>query len=635
MTGPALTHSADSPLARRPTIFLAAFCGTIVVLFLLLALGEQLGIPRTVVTYAAIGLPLAMIAIVGLRARTLHRTAFFHVDHGVPAIPNAMASAIGGFSGLVFIGYAGLVYTKGFDAFAYGIGLAGGYALLAVLFATPLRKARVDTIPDFFAARFDGSVARLIGVAILAICLFPLTISMMSTLGWIIATALGISYQTAISVIFVLVLTTLLLGGMRGLTWTQAAQYLVVTAAFLVPLIWMAVLFSGNPLPQASVGDAVADIMRLEQSMNGMVSAAFRSLGEVGEIHTTFDRFNFLATIVVIAAGTAAFPHLLMHANVTTDAREAQRSSAWALVFLALLLLSAPAYALLVRFHLLSTTTGLSVADLAGQASWLARWGARTALDGSALVSVCGRSPTSVADIAAACGGADHILLPSDIVLSARAIVLAGPEIAGLPFIVTALVALGAMLALLAVVCGLLFSLASALGHDIYAELGDRRAPAPRRLYIARLALFAVAVGTSAVALQHPPDLIEAAAWCFSLAAAGLFPPLVLGLWWPRATAVGAVGGMITGVGTTAAYIVISVWGIDLVRGSGDEITWALPGLTEAVTTANAGIFGLPVGFLTTIVLSLITPAPTPAEDHTVGTLRRTFGPDVATRPRS
>lgn len=601
-----VTPQADTALARSPASFLLAFGGTVLGLFLVFALMERLGIPPGPISHAAIFIPLVLYGVIGLRARTLHRATFFTGDRTVPPISNAMAMAANGVSGLVFIGLVGTLYARGYDGFAYSLGWAGGFFLVAVVIAPQLRKARADTAPDFFAARFEGPVARLVAVGILVACSAPLLIAQMTAFGTVLSRFLDLSFETAVLIGFALILSTILLGGMHGLTWTQVAQYLVIAAALVVPIIWMSIDIAGNPVPQAVIGEAAKASAALERSMEGSVSAALGSL-LTPDHAVTLDGFNFLALTLVLAAGTAAFPHILTRSQTAPGVRQTRRSLAWALVFFAVLLLAVPAYAILVRYELLSTIAGLRVDDLPGNAAWIFRWGAS---EGEALVALCGQKADALQAVIAACGGADHIVMPADIVLSEGAVTLAGPEIAGLPRVVSALVALGAISALLAMSNGLLFALGTALGHDLYAELGDRKAPPPRRLYITRLAL----IGTTGLAayavLKQPVDILAAAAWSFSLAAAGLFPALVLGIWWKRTTAVGAVGGMITGSLITVAYLIVNIWGIDMIKASGDEIVWSLPGFTDAVLPINAGIFGIPVGFATVILLSLMTPAP-------------------------
>jgi cation/acetate symporter len=310
--------------------------------------------------------------------------------------------------------------------------------------------------------------------------------------------------------------------------------------------------------------------------------------------------------------GTASLPHVLMRYFTTPSVREARKSVGWSLLFIFLLYFTAPAYAAFAKLEVYQHVIGASMDALP---QWIYTYG------NLGLVQVCGVDATTLDAIRAACqttGSADGILALQDLKINNDVIVISTPEIAGLPYVIAGLVAAGGLAAALSTADGLLLAIANALSHDIYYKMVDPNAPARRRLVVARILLVVVAVFAAWVASTKPADILSMVAWAFSLAAAGNFAALVLGIWWKRTTATGAVAGMVAGFGICLFYLVMTKYG--------GMPLWPIPGLTDGIQNISAAILGLPVAFIVTVVVSLMTPAPSREMQDFIDEVRRPRG---------
>ncbi len=614
------SHSGRLSSGRGPVHALCA-AGFIATVLLLAAL-EKIGVADKVIAYLFAFITLGVYAAVAILSRTMKVSEYFVAGRQVPDLYNGMAAG-SGLSGVAFISLAGAFFVTGYDALAFALGWAGGFVLAAVLVAPYLRKFGAFSVPDLLAARFGGNLTRLLGVIVLMCSSFAFLVALITAAGMILSWFLGLAFETALLISLAAMLVNALLGGMRSATWTQAAQYIVLTVAFLIPAIWMSTSITGIPVPQLTYGWALQMISDLEADMvaNNLADAA--GLISPFEPFATYDRFNFFALIFCLMLGTASLPHVLMRYFTTPSVRAARTSAGWSLVFLVALVATAPAYAAFAKLETMQSVIGLSAGELAEKAGWIFRWGA---IEGHSLVSMCGEQARSPDTVIRACGGSNHIVALADLTLHKDMIVLATPEIAGMPFVVSGLVAAGGLAAALATANSLLLAIANALGHDVYYKMIDRRAPASRRLVVARFFLLVVSLGAAYLASARPADLLTVAAWACSLAAAGLFPALVLGIWWKRCTSAGAAVGIVAGLSVTLAYLIGSVYGFDLIIGSGDELVWGIPGLTSEVLSINAGIFGIPAGFAVMIVVSFLTPEPPPATQKLVDDIRKPAG---------
>ncbi len=566
------------------------YAGGVVAFLIVLAILEQVGVADKIIGYLFVCFTLLIYAGIGILSRTMHVSEFYVAGRSVPAIYNGMAVGADGISGVSFLAMTGTLYVLGYDGLAFVLGWTGGFVLVAVLIAPYLRKSGAYTVPDFLASRFGGIPARLIGVIILLAASLLFVVAQIRGAGLITERFLDIPYEQAVYVVLAGILLCSLLGGMRAVTWTQVGQYIVLIIAFLVPAIWMSFKQYGVPLPQIMYGRALQDIAALEAAKPALVGAKSHLAPFAGNGFWSADGFSFFALIVCLMFGTAAMPNILMRYFTTESVREARRSVSWSLAFIALLYVTAPAYAAFVKLEVFQNVIGQSFADLP---NWVYVWGQ------TGSVTLCGAAASSLDAVQAACAGKDAVLY-SDFSIARDIVVLASPEIAGLPFVITALVGAGALTAALSTADGLILSMANALSFDVYYRLFDRKAPTSRRLFFARIILIAVAVVSTIGAVHAPPDILGLVAWAFSLAAAGNFPALVLGIWWKRCTSAGAICGMIAGFGSCLAYLFY---------------TAAPPfGLGNApifgVSTWTPAVFGLPIGFVVTILISLVTPRP-------------------------
>ncbi|WP_249693590.1 sodium:solute symporter family protein [Stappia sp. WLB 29] len=581
---------------------LAAFIAGLVVL-------EQIGVPQQILGYLFVAATLVLYAGIGIASRTVHVTDYYVAGRQVPGVFNGMATAADWLSGASFIGLAGTLYMLGFDGLAYLLGWTGGFVLVAVLIAPYLRKFGAFTLPDFLAARFGGHAARLTGVIVLFVCSFTYVVAQLYAAGLIASRFLGISFEAAVYVGLGTVLVCSLLGGMRSITWTQVAQYLVLIVAFMLPVTILSAQHFGMPLAQLAYGEALEQIAALEQQMLASGLADPDTLVRHLVPGEALDPLNFTALVVCLIIGTASLPHLLMRFLTTSSVRDARRSAGWTLFFVLLLYATVPAYAAFAKLEIYQNVVGASLEALPG---WIYTYGRL------GLVEICGTAASSADAVREACTAVPDnagVLRLGDLSIDRDVIVLALPEMAGLPYVLAGLVAAGGLAATLSTANGLMLAISNALGHDVYYRTLDSRAPASRRLLVARLFLLATAAVAAIVATSRPSDILSMVAWAFSLAASGFFPALVLGIWWKRCTTAGAVCGMIAGFGLTLAYLVMTQYG----------------GMAEwyGIRNTSAAIFGVPVGFAVAILVSLVTPAPSRHVQAMVEEIRKPAGTPV------
>ena len=623
-------------ISNLPRIY-AVYTGGFIAFIILMAILSALGVPNVIIGYFFVGFTIVIYAAIGVMSRTMQVGEYYVAGRRVPAIFNGMATGADWMSGASFVGMAGTLYALGYDGLAYVLGWTGGYVLVAILVAPYLRKFGAYTVPDFLSARYGGNLARLLGVLVLLACSFTYVVAQIYATGIISARFIGLDFNVAVYVGLAGILVCSMLGGMRAVTWTQVAQYIVLIIAYLVPAIWMSTVKTGIPLPQLMYGQALQGISALEVAQGIAVQHI------TPFAHGGFNAANYFLLILCLMVGTASLPHILMRYFTTPSVREARNSVAWSLLFIFILYFTAPAYAAFAKWTMLDlVASGLTPDNIADKAGWMMRW---AAADGS-LVQICGKAAIDAAAIAAACAeqGVTQIGF-GNIALNADMIVLATPEMAGMPYVISGLVAAGGLAAALSTADGLLLAIANALSHDIYYRMIDQNAPTARRLLVSRALLVIVAIIAAYVASTRPADILAMVAWAFSLAAAGLFPALVLGVWWKRTSTVGAIAGIITGFGVCVYYLLgtrygapgfVEMW--SWLSGASPEamarfaelkaaVASAAPDAKAAAETAfdtyaqsiaswfgiknlSAAAFGLPVGFVVMIVVSLFTKAP-------------------------
>jgi cation/acetate symporter len=639
-------------LGRVYAIYTGGFLGFVI----LLAILEQLGVPNRILGYLFVFFTLAVYAIIGILSRTAQVSEYYVAGRRVPALYNGMATGADWMSAASFVGMAGTLFLLGYDGLAWVLGWTGGYVLVSILVGPYLRKFGAYTVPDFMAFRFGGNVARMIAVVVLVCCSFTYVTAQIFGTGIIASRFLGMPFEVAVFVGLAGILVCSMLGGMRAVTWTQVAQYIVLIIAYLTPIVILSTKNYGIPIPQLTYGHALQDIVAREQQMLQSGLATVAALKPHIQPFLNYTPLNYFAIIFCMMVGTASLPHILMRYFTTPSVREARKSVAWSLLFIFLLYFSAPAYA---AFSKLEVYTNIIGRDLDSIRPWLFTWGEL------GLIQVCGKNAVSADALLAACkaiAGHPGVIRLQDFVINTDVIVLSTPEIAGLPYVVSGLVAAGGLAAALSTADGLLLAIANALSHDVYYKMLDPNAPTVRRLLVARILLLIVAVAAAYTASTRPADILAMVGWAFSLAMAGNFPALVMGIWWKRTTTPAAIAGMLAGFGMCVFYLVVSryypqagvsyfgmsalpnpVTGAPLVdvaaimadpKWIADVPASAANPLQSKVgwfglTNIAAGLIGMPIGFAVMWIVSQFTEAPSKEMQAYIDEIRKPRGRTV------
>ena len=653
------------------------YTGGFVAFVIVLAILEQMGLPKAWIGYLFLAATVLLYAGIGVMSRTNDAAEYYVAGRRVPAMYNGMATGADWMSAASFIGMAGTLYLTGYGGLAFILGWTGGYCLVALFLAPYLRKFGQFTIPDFLGARYEGNLPRLIGVFAAILCSFTYVVAQIYGVGLITARLTGLAFEVGIFAGLAGILVCSFLGGMRAVTWTQVAQYVILIIAYLLPVVWLSVKHTGVPIPQAVYGYTLEKVTAKEElllkdpkelEVRGMfkarsdaaveklkdvpaslaadkaaaekkveelkaanapvaeIQAAEAALAKVpkdeaaaraaytaartsnaaranppirhaqafpgkDEAAQNIARKNFLALVFCLMIGTAALPHILMRYYTVPSVREARESVSWSLFFIFLLYFTAPALAVLAKYEVYTVLVNTPFANLP---DWIARW---STVDASLL---------SVVDI-----NKDGILQLAEISIGGDIIVLATPEIGGLPYVVSGMVAAGGLAAALSTADGLLLTIANALSHDLYYKVLDPNASTARRVMVSKMLLLVVALAAAYVAAQKPADILFLVSAAFSFAAAAFFPALTLGIFWKRANKWGASLGMVAGLGITFYYMVTTQpWLYKLTHGA--AIT---PEIVKAntwwdIAPISAGLFGVPLGFAVIIIVSLLTKAP-------------------------
>ena len=705
----------------------AIYTGGFLAFVFLIAILEQLGVPNQVLGYMFVGFTILLYAMIGILSRTAQVSEYYVAGRKVPAIYNGMATGADWMSGASFVGMAGTLFALGYDGLAFVLGWTGGYVLVSVLLAPYLRKFGAYTIPDFLGARYGGNAARFLGVLVLLACSFTYVVAQIYATGIIASRFLGMSFEVAVYAGLAGILVCSMLGGMRAVTWTQVAQYIVLIVAYLMPVVILSTQKYGVPVPQLMYGQALADIAAREGQMVTDGLAKLASDGGSLKPHIaaflTYDKLNFFGLIFCLMVGTASLPHILMRYFTTPSVRDARKSVAWSLFFIFLLYFTAPSYAAFAKLEVYQNVIGQSLDQLpawiasysklglvdiyginlsklgaglaavkdaiaagaadatavaaalkgAGKDAALASWSALAgpvqgvvfeAAKANASVGATDIFTQAVQAASQAAGNTTGKLTHSALAINNDVIVLSTPEIAGMPYVIAGLVAAGGLAAALSTADGLLLAIANALSHDIYYKMIDTQAPTARRLVVSRILLVVVALFAAYVASTKPADILAMVSWAFSIAAAGLFPALVLGVWWKRANRMGAIIGIIAGFGLCLYYLVATryyaigfyeMW--SGLSGANDaavakyaELKAAFEGAAPeakaaalkaldghaqkvanwfGVSNISSALFGLPAGFLGMIIGSLATAAPSKAMQDFIDEIRKPKGKEL------
>ncbi|MEM7429817.1 MAG: sodium:solute symporter family protein [Pseudomonadota bacterium] len=562
------------------------YTGGFIVFIILMAILEQLGVSAAAIGIMFVIFTIAIYAGIGWLSRTMQVDAYYVAGREVPAVYNGMATAADWMSGASFVALAGGIYFGGHGYLAFVVGWTGGYVLVNALMAPYLRKFGCYTVPDFIGTRYGGNLARFCAVLVLVVASFTYVTAQINATGTIAARALQIPFEFGVWFGLLGILLCSMLGGMRAVTWTQVAQYIVLIIAYLVPVIWMSNVQGFGVIPHFSYGDAVQRIAELEPTLavGTAPTESFAGLKALTNLHNepggAFAGWKFFALALCMMTGTASLPHILMRYFTTPSVRDARRSVGWSLFFIFLLYFTAPALATLTKLQLLdpnlpTAVIGKSIADV-NNLEWIKNW-------------------SNVGMLKVTDGNGDGILQINEFFMRSGIVVLATPEIAGLPYVISGLVAAGGMAAAMSTADGLLLAIANALSHDLYYKIIDPKADTKTRLIVARILLIVIGAAGAFVASLKLTGILGAVAWAFCFANSGLFFPLVLGVWWKRANRQGAIAGMLCGFAAGALYLIY-------VQNGGTKIA-GLDGL-------RFGMIGMPVSLIAMVVVSLMTPEP-------------------------
>jgi cation/acetate symporter len=567
-------------------IYTGGFLGFII----LMAIAESMGVPAKAIGIAFVAFTVGIYAIIGYLSRTLQLDAYYVAGRQVPTVFNGMATAADWMSGASFVAMAGGIYFKGYGYMALLVGWTGGYVLVASLLAPYLRKFGCYTVPDFIGTRYGGNLARLSAVLVLTVASFTYVTAQINATGTIASVALDIPFEIAVYVGLASILICSMLGGMRAVTWTQVAQYIVLIVAYLLPVFWISNKMGAGIFPHLMLADEVARIAELEgqfglgtiKNTAADLATVPKGLAGITKAHSSVNGTNwgFISLAVCMMAGTASLPHVMMRYFTTPSVKTARRSVAWSLLFIFLLYSTAPMLATLSKLSLMDPTLstgiiGKSIADVQAL-DWYQNWNQANLM--------------FVSDF-----NGNGTLELNEFFMGGKAVVLATPEIAGLPYVISGLVAAGGMAAAMSTADGLVLAIANALSHDLYYKIIDPKAESAKRLVVARVLLVLIGFAGATIAAMKIQGILGSVIWAFDFAMSGLFFPLVLGVWWKRANSQGAVAGMLLGLLSGTAYL---IW----VRNGGAGF-WG-------VTHLTFGIVGSVVSLVSMVVVSLMTPAP-------------------------
>lgn len=562
-------------------------------------------------TFILVGLSFALYIGIAIWSRAKSTKDFYVAGGGVSPLANGLATAADWMSAASFLGMAGIIAFSGYDGSVYLMGWTGGYVLLALLLAPYLRKFGKFTVPDFIGDRYYSNLARTVAVVAALFVSFTYVAGQMRGVGVVFSRFLDVEVNTGVYIGMAVVLFYAFLGGMKGITYTQVAQYCVLIFAFMVPAIFISLMMTSNPIPQFGFGSTGHDGVYLLDKLDGLMTELGFTAYTDGT-KTTTDIFFITAALM---AGTAGLPHVIIRFFTVPKVSDARKSAGYALLFIAILYTTAPAIAVFARTNLIETVQDVPYGEIP---NWFTNWedtdliswtdkngdGKVQMYPGSAIVGkqpefVEGRGALGQRMISNASDSDNELYVDLDI------IVLANPEIANLPNWVVALVAAGGLAAALSTAAGLLLVISTSISHDLIKK---QLAPAisdKKELWIARFsALLAVLVaGYFGI---HPPGFVASVvALAFGLAAASFFPVIVMGIFSKRMNREGAIAGMVAGLGITCYYIARFKLGWIGSPETSTEAHW-----WWGISPEGFGTLGMLLNFVVAILVSRVTPPP-------------------------
>jgi cation/acetate symporter len=548
-------------------------------------------------TFLLVAVSFALYIAIAIWSRASSTKDFYVAGTGVSPLANGMATAADWMSAASFISMAGLISFMGYDGSVYLMGWTGGYVLLALMLAPYLRKYGAFTVPDFVGDRYYSQTARIVAVVCAIFISFTYVAGQMRGVGIVFGRFLEVDVNVGVLIGMAIVFFYAVLGGMKGITYTQVAQYCVLMFAYLVPAIFLSILITGNPVPQLGLGGADQSTgMALLERLDGL----HRELGFAPYTEGTKSTLDVFFITAALMIGTAGLPHVIIRFYTVPRVRDARISAGWALLFISFLYTTAPAVAVFARTNLIDSVQDVPYASVP---EWFTNWettGLVTFEDANGDGRIQYVGPESS--------------MTNELTVDADIMVLANPEIANLPPWVVGLVAAGGLAAALSTAAGLLLVISSAVSHDLLKRSFKPEITEKQELLAARIAAGVAVMIAGYFGINPPGFVAQVVAFAFGLAASSFFPAIVLGIFSKRTTREGAILGMIMGISFTAGYIVY----FKFVRpdlNTAEHWWWG-------ISPEGIGTLGMMLNFVVTVVVSRLTPPPPPQVQVLVDLIR-------------
>jgi cation/acetate symporter len=571
-------------------------------------------------TFIAVGLSFALYFGIALWSRAGSTKEFYVAGGDVSPVVNGMATAADWMSAASFISMAGLIAFKGYDASVYLMGWTGGYVMLALMLAPYLRKFGKFTVPEFIGERYYSKAARTVAVICLIVASITYVIGQMKGVGVAFSRFLEVDFTAGVMIGMTVVFFYAVLGGMKGITYTQVAQYCVLIFAYTVPAIFISLQLTDNPLPQLGLGSQMAD------GSGSLLQKLDKVLVDLGFSQYTAQKgstLNLFLLTLSLMIGTAGLPHVIMRFFTVPSVKDARSSAGWTLVFIAILYTTAPAVGAMAMFNLVKTvqtdTVGVLQANLEYEQrpEWFKNWettGLLTFEDKNGDGRIQYYNDKNPSFEAPPSWAGNELKVDRDIM------VLANPEIAKLPGWVIALVAAGGLAAALSTAAGLLMAISSAISHDLVKGLIKPNISEKGELLAGRVAMGAAIVAAGVMGINPPGFAAQVVALAFGLAASSLFPAILMGIFSKRVNRQGAIAGMLTGLTATLIYIFwFKGWFFmaDTAMAPNNSANWFLGISPEAF-----GAVGAALNFVVALTVSRLTAAPPPEVQALVEAVR-------------
>ena len=554
-------------------------------------------------TWILVGITFSLYIGIAIWSRAESTKDFYVAGGGVSPLANGLATAADWMSAASFISMAGIISFNGYDGSVYLMGWTGGYVLLALLLAPYLRKFGKFTVPDFIGDRYYSNVARTVAVFCALIVSFTYVAGQMRGVGLVFSRFLEVNINTGVIIGMIIVLFYAVLGGMKGITYTQVAQYCVLIFAFMVPAIFISIQMTGNPIPQIGFGGQDANGVFLLDKLDGL----HRDLGFAEYTSGSKSKLDVFFITAALMVGTAGLPHVIVRFFTVKKVSDARKSAGWALLFIAVLYTTAPAIAVFSRTNMIETVNNQEYKNMP---NWFTTWEETGLLSFNDI-----NNDGKIQYLADA--SKNELIVDKDIM------VLANPEIAGLPNWVIALVAAGGLAAALSTAAGLLLVISASVSHDLIKKMMKPDISEKGELVAARLSAI-VAVCVAGYFGIHPPDFVAATvALAFGLAAASFFPAIILGIFTKKMNKEGAISGMIVGVLAMLFYMLKFKFNW---FGGGTKEDWWF-----GISPEGFGTVAMIINFTVAIVISEFTPDPPKEVQEIVVNIRIPSGAGKAT----